>query len=76
MLWVGAGDGSWLFGTYDGDQTGSNFNITSVETYTDTQGRPIAKVKVSFNCILYNRLGQSKVLTNGKFYGEFANIQR
>lgn len=76
--WVNNGDPSYSWGTYDfpGTQSGSNFTITSVETYTDTQGRPIAKVKASFNCILYNKLGQSKVLTNGKFYGEFANILR
>ena len=54
----------------------SNFTITSVETYADSQGRPIAKVKAIFNCILYNGVGQSKELTNGKFYGEFANINR
>lgn len=76
IVWVGVADGPWPFGTNDGDQTGSNFNITSVETYADTQGRSIARVKASFNCILYNRIGQSKVLTNGKFYGEFANILR
>ena len=67
---------AWKSYNFPGTQTGSSFVITSVETYADAQGRPIAKVKASFNCILYNERGASKVLTDGKFYGEFANIQR
>lgn len=67
---------AWKSQNFPGTQTGSSFVITSVETYADAQGRPIAKVKASFNCILYNERGESKVLTNGKFYGEFANIDR
>ena len=64
---------AWKSYAFPGTQTGSSFVITSVETYADAQGRPIAKVKANFNCILYNERGESKVLTNGKFYGEFAN---
>ncbi len=67
---------AWKSHAFPGTQTGSSFVITSVQTYADAQGRPIAKVKASFNCILYNERGESKVLTNGKFYGEFANINR
>ena len=59
-----------------GTLSDSNFTITNVETYSDTYGRPIEKVKDSFNCTLYNKLGQSKVLLNGKFYEEFANTLR
>jgi hypothetical protein len=66
----------WKSLLFPGTQTGSSFVINSVETYADALGRPIAKVKATFNCILYNERGQSKALTNGKFYGEFANIQR
>ncbi len=67
---------AWRTYNFPYTQTSSNFSITSVEVYSDAYGRPIAKVKAEFNCILYNGRGQSKVLTNGKFYGEFANINR
>ena len=78
ISWINGTDPAYSWGSYmlPGTQNGSNFTITNIETYTDAQGRPIAKVRAIFNCILYNRLGQFKVLTNGKFYGEFANILR
>lgn len=75
--WIDLNSPAYYWNTALGLQPpGSNFAITNVETYADLQGRPIAKVKATFNCILYNGYGQSKVLTNGKFYGEFANINR
>lgn len=47
----------WKSYSFSGTQTGSSFVINSVETYSDAQGRAIAKVKASFNCILYNERG-------------------
>ena len=75
--WLDLSDPAYYWVSSIGVQpAASNFTIISVETYADSQGRPIAKVKATFNCILYNGVGQSKELTNGKFYGEFANIER
>jgi hypothetical protein len=76
VTWVDEGYSAWSWSSFylPGLQNGSNFTVTNVETYLDTQGRPIAKVKAIFNCILYNGHGDSKILTHGKFYGEFANI--
>ena len=76
VSWYAKKDESWFSHRSPGIQSGSHFTITSVETYTDAQGRPIAKVKASFNCILYNYAGVYKVLTNGRFYGEFINFLR
>ena len=76
ISWYAKKDESWFSHRSPGIQSGSHFTITSVETYTDAQGRPIAKVKASFNCILYNYAGVYKVLTNGRFYGEFTNFLR
>jgi hypothetical protein len=67
---------AWKSTNFPGTQTGSSFIITSVETYADAQGKPIAKVKASFNCILYSERGGPKVLTNGRFYAEFAGFDR
>jgi hypothetical protein len=53
------------------NQTGRSIAIVSVADY---QATPIYRIKVmvTFNCILYDGLGNQKTLTNGKLYGLFS----
>lgn len=63
-----------LWTTYNGAQTGSNFQITDTIPYVDydMMGSELKlKFKASFNCKLYNTSGQSLTLENGRFIGEF-----
>jgi hypothetical protein len=59
-----------------GLQTGSMFVINHVSAYVDSAGNAIARVKAHFACLLYSRTGAKHELSNGTFYGEFANILR
>jgi hypothetical protein len=53
------------------NQTGRSIAIVSVDDYQFT---PIYRIKVmvTFNCILYDGLGNQKTLTNGKLFGLFS----
>lgn len=58
--------------TFNGtaDQTGSSFTVLSAKPINDgnTTGKPIgAIVTATFDCILYDKKGNSKHLTNGRF---------
>jgi hypothetical protein len=48
------------------DQSGATFKIISAQDFTDIAGDYNVKVKVQFNCKLYNSAGASKTLTNGE----------
>jgi len=48
------------------DQTSATFKIISAQDFTDIAGDYNVKVKVQFNCKLYNSAGASKTLTNGE----------
>lgn len=62
-----------LWNSYNGDQTGSTFQITDTIRYKNYGFFNDLKVKykAKFNCKLYNANGDSKTLTNGLFIGEF-----
>jgi hypothetical protein len=63
-----------IWTSYDGPQTGSNFQITDTIRYKDydiMSSELKLKFKASFNCKLYNSSGQSITLENGRFMGEF-----
>ena len=75
------GNGMWLrwyddngdmWTTYygSGDQSGSSIKIDEIAEETGIQGYAI-KVKLSFNCKVYDENGNSKTLTNGIYVGKF-----
>jgi hypothetical protein len=63
--------------TRDGtvDQAGSTFKIISTEDYPDALGRTYIKVKMQFNCKLYNvNTGAVKTVTNGEIVVAFGKL--
>jgi len=50
------------------DQSGSLFNITSLNQSTGSSGETLKMVKGTFNCNLYNEMGSSIVVKNGQFF--------
>jgi len=65
---------SWNTDKGTGIQTGSHFEITDMKDFLDLTGEYYVKIKASFNCIVYNDLGQSKTITNGIYIGSFGNF--
>ncbi len=75
IVWNDPLGGDW--DTRDGtvDQAGSNFKIISTEDSYDAIGRYYIKVKMQFNCKLYNRsTGAVTVLTNGEMVAYFGML--
>jgi hypothetical protein len=72
--WRSPDNDIWASNYSPGTQPGSSFNITTLSDYTDTAGYYTVVVRAEFNCTLYNRIGNAKKLTNGKFYGEFKKL--
>lgn len=58
---------------YSINQSGRYFMITSVEDFSIVPTYQI-KVKANFACKLFDNNGNSKTLTNGKFYGLFGKL--
>lgn len=56
------------------DQVGSSFTIISTEDAQDALGRTYIKVKMQFNCKLYNASGAMKELKNGEMVGAFGML--
>lgn len=71
--WVDENGTDWESDKGSGDQTGSNFKIVSVEDYQDIIDYYI-KVKVQFNCKVYDDSGHTKTITNATFVGSFGKI--
>ena len=73
ILWGDEANVDWTTDSGSGDQTGSAFTITSV---VDEPGQANYTVRVTatFNCKLYDGLGNSKTLTNGKYFGVFSKL--
>ncbi len=57
--------------SYSGDQTYSSFHIDNSSVVKNSAGNNVANITATFNCYLYDGNGNSKMLTNGKFYGQF-----
>ena len=75
VYWTDRNGEDWY--TRDGrtDQSGSIFKIISVEDSPDALGRYYVKVKMQFNCKLYNvNTGAMKQLTNGELVAYFGKI--
>lgn len=66
------GTTNWGSDLGTGVQTGSLFNILDRQAVTSTDYT--VKVFATFNCKLYDGLGNVKTLTNGSFIGAFAKI--
>ena len=60
----------WSTSSGSANQSGSNFNITSMTEMT-LGGIPYVEIEATFNCTIYNGSGASKTLTNGTFKGRF-----
>lgn len=73
ILWTDEAGNDWSTSYGSADQTGSNFNITSVE---DEPGQThySVRVKATFNCKLYDGAGNEKPLTSGQFTGVFSKL--
>lgn len=56
------------------DQVGSSFKIISAVDTPDALGRTYLKVKMQFNCKLYNSSGAMKELKNGEMVGDFGML--
>jgi hypothetical protein len=67
VYWSDPVGGNWETRNGPVDQTGSTFKILSVQDFVDLAGDQYVKVKVEFNCKLYNTAtGAMKTLTNGE----------
>lgn len=73
IRWMDSNGDVWAtdFGT--ADQTGSAFVIDQVKVMTGYSDYTV-KVLSHFNCKLYNGLGQSKTVTDGKYVSLFQNF--
>lgn len=73
--WTDPKGESWDTQAGTGDQTGSTFKIISVTDDYDAFGRYYIKVKMQFNCKLYNvTTGVIKPLVNGEMVASFGKI--
>ena len=65
---------SWMWSTSYGtaSQAGSTFSLQE-RKYFEFLGEPYMTIKASFNCVLYNGLGASKVLTDGVVVANFTS---
>ncbi|MBS1742696.1 MAG: hypothetical protein JST81_06620 [Bacteroidetes bacterium] len=73
IQWIDEAGNNWSTNNGTAIQTGSNFNITSVEDEPG-QAQYSVRVKATFNCRLYDGAGNEKILTNGQFTGVFAKL--
>jgi hypothetical protein len=73
IRWTDEAGNDWSTANGSADQTGSNFNITSVED-EPLQTHYSVRVKATFNCKLYDGAGNLKVLTGGQFTGVFSKL--
>jgi hypothetical protein len=73
IRWVDSNGITWGTDIGTGDQTGSQFTIDQTKEATGYNYSTI-KVLSHFNCKLYNGLGQSKTLTDGKYVCKFQNF--
>ena len=64
VWWVDDQEVFWSSDGGTGDQTGSNFTITQLNS--NGLGDANSTMKITFNCILYDGCGASKTLTNGE----------
>jgi PKD repeat protein len=65
----GAGN---VFSSYEADQSGQSFNVSSRTSAKDANGEDLVVVKATFSCRLKNiNSSQEITLTNGSFYGRF-----
>jgi hypothetical protein len=73
--WGDPSGGSWSTSAGSGDQTGSTFKIISTEDARDILGRVYIKVKMQFNCKLYNETtGEMKECKNGEMVAVFGML--
>ncbi len=66
ISWI---DGNGIEWTTNGDQSGSNFEITSYVDEENTSSNSHKFISVSFNCFLYNGSGGRVVLNDGTLRG-------
>jgi hypothetical protein len=68
-------DGSTTWSTAIGaaTQTGSSFKIIDKKAITGNTDYTV-KIYSTFNCTVYDGAGNSKVITNGKYIGDFAKF--
>lgn len=72
VSWTDTNGDNWDTESGTGDQTGSAFKIISVVDDYDAIGRYYVKVKMQFNCKLYNETtGVMKPLLNGELVASF-----
>jgi hypothetical protein len=71
IRWYDATNTIWSTDLSPTTQTGSTFTITEATEGTNDFGDYLLKVKITFNCTVYNSSGSSKVLTNGVYWGYF-----
>ena len=74
IIWRDDQNKIWSTDKMPGTQAGSNFTITEVGDYFDGLGTYTVKIKATFNCKVYDDMGNSKTLTNGQYYGPFQNF--
>lgn len=74
LEWTDGGGVIWSTRCGPGTQSGSVFTITEVATSEDKMG-PIARIKASFNCNLYNcSTGAAMVVSSAVLVLEFRNF--
>jgi hypothetical protein len=75
VVWTDPAGVYWSTQYGTADQTGSAFKIISTEDAKDALGRVYIKVKMQFNCKLYNETtGVMKELKNGEMVAVFGQL--
>ncbi len=75
VSWRDKNGNDWDSNAGSADQTGSTFKIISVDDVFDAVGNYYIRVKMQFNCKLYQHdTGEMKELTNGEMVGLFGKI--
>lgn len=73
--WKDANGVYWGTDYGSGDQTGSTFEIVSIEDARDITRTLYLKTKITFKCKLYNQTtGEVKTVTSGEMVGSFGKI--
>ena len=73
LTWRDNSGVQWSTSMGSGNQSGSSFSITDMKDMSQL-GNYYVVIKASFNCTLYNSVGQSKILTEGIVVTDFENM--
>ena len=60
-----------IWDSQNGDNSASKFSIDDESMVMSSKGTVHEQLTISFECKIYDGSGNSKSITNGKFYGEF-----